>query len=387
MKVKKQTQTFGTELAFLKQHLDVVVLAGQNDEAQVLVAPQLQGRVLTSTAAGARGLSFGWINRRLIAAKKIAPHINAYGGEDRFWLGPEGGQFSIFFKKGAPFDLDHWFTPAAFDTEAFTLVSRAGHQAQMTKDMRLVNYHGASFSLRVDRQITVWERAAAGRALNVQPPDTVQVVAYESLNKITNTGPGAWTKASGLLSIWILGMFQPSPATTIVIPFKAGPEKKLGKIVNDTYFGKVPAERLAVGDQALFFKGDGQYRSKIGLAPQRAQPALGSYDALNQVLTIVQYTKPAGIRDYVNSMWEMQKEPYRGDTVNSYNDGPAKPGAKPFGPFYELETSSPAAALAPQQSLEHAHRTFHWQGPEEDLAPISRAVLGVSPAEIKQALD
>jgi hypothetical protein len=27
------------------------------------------------------------------------PHINVFGGEDRFWLGPEGGQFSIFFAK------------------------------------------------------------------------------------------------------------------------------------------------------------------------------------------------------------------------------------------------------------------------------------------------
>ena len=40
-------------------------------------------------------------------------------GEDRFWLGPEGGQFALFFKKGDPFDLDHWQTPAMMDTEPF----------------------------------------------------------------------------------------------------------------------------------------------------------------------------------------------------------------------------------------------------------------------------
>ena len=27
-------------------------------------------------------------------------HVNVFGGEDRFWLGPEGGQYSIFFVKG-----------------------------------------------------------------------------------------------------------------------------------------------------------------------------------------------------------------------------------------------------------------------------------------------
>ena len=46
---------------------------------------------------------------------------------------------------------------------------------------------------------------------------------------------------------------------------------------------------------------------------------------------------------------------------------PPAPGAKPLGPFYELETSSPAAALPPGQHLRHVHRTFHLQGRPADL--------------------
>jgi hypothetical protein len=57
-----------------------------------------------------------------------------------------------------------------------------------------------------------------------------------------------------------------------------------------------------------------------------------------------------------------------------------------MGPFYELETSSPAAALAPGQSILHVHRTYHFQGPESKLDPIARATLGVSISEIKSAL-
>ena len=56
---------------------------------------------MTSTAGGDAGQSFGWINRELIASGKMQPHMNVFGGEDRFWMGPEGGQFSIFFAKGA----------------------------------------------------------------------------------------------------------------------------------------------------------------------------------------------------------------------------------------------------------------------------------------------
>jgi hypothetical protein len=70
--------------------------------------------------------------------------------------------------------------------------------------------------------------------------------------------------------------------------------------------------------------------------------------------------------------------------VNSYNDGPAAPGAKPLGPFYELESSSPAAALAPGEALAHVHTTMHFQGPDKALDAIARRVLGVGLEEIEK---
>ena len=54
---------------------------------------------MTSSSDGENGLSYGWINHDLIGSGEIKKQINAVGGEERFWLGPEGGQFSIFFKK------------------------------------------------------------------------------------------------------------------------------------------------------------------------------------------------------------------------------------------------------------------------------------------------
>ena len=380
-------KTFGDDLEFLKKSTEVVVLSDAEGEGQVAVLPKLQGRVMTSTAEGTEGLSFGWINRALVASGKTVEHMNTYGGEDRFWIGPEGGQFSVFFKQGVPFDLEHWFTPAPVDTEPFELVTQSANSALLRKDMRLENYSRTTFELRVDREVRVLEPYEAGDRLGVLAGDDVKMVAYESVNKITNTGEKAWEKETGLLSIWILGMFNPSPATTVVVPFEAGPENQLGPIVNDAYFGKVPADRLVVKDGVLFFRGDGQYRSKIGLSPQRARPVLGSYDAVNKVLTIVQYNKPAEAFDYVNSMWELQDEPYKGDVVNSYNDGPPEPGAKPLGPFYELETSSAAAALNPGATISHVHRTFHLQGPEKDLDAIAKTVLGVTIEQIKSAFS
>jgi hypothetical protein len=379
-------QAFNGDVAFLQKHTDVVVLMDQSGQGRVAVLPKMQGRVMTTTAAGPNGYSFGWINRELVAAGKPAQHMNAYGGEDRFWLGPEGGQFSIFFDKGVPFDLEHWYTPAPVDTEAWDLVSKSGQAAVLRKTMQVKNYSGTVFDLRAEREVRVLERDAALKSLSATAGADVKMVAYESNNKVVNLGKEPWKRETGLLSIWILGMFNPSPEITIVVPFVAGPEDQLGPVANDTYFGKVPADRLAVKDGVLFFSGDGKYRSKIGLSPRRAKTVLGSYDAVNGVLTVVQYNKPEGVQDYVNSMWQIQDQPYRGDVVNSYNDGPPAPGTKPLGPFYELETSSPAAALAPGQSILHTHRTVHFAGSEAQLDPIAKTTLGVTIAQIKSAL-
>jgi hypothetical protein len=352
----------------------------------VAVVPAMQGRIMTSTASGPDGISFGWINRELIASRKFVEHINVFGGEDRFWLGPEGGQFSIFFAKGVPFDLEHWFTPASIDTEPFETVSKKKDRVSFERNLTVTNYSGFVFDVKVKRNVNLLSPAQAWRKLGLSSLEDVQLVAFESENRISNAGKQPWKMDTGLLSVWILGMFTPSPETTIVIPINAGPESKLGKPVNADYFGKVPPERLVVKDNVVFFSADGKYRSKIGINPLRAKPIMGSYDAGNKVLTLVQYTLPKGQTNYVNSMWELQKNPYGGDALNSYNDGPPAPGAKPLGPFYELESSSPAAALKPGQSLEHVHRTVHFQGSETALDKIAQAALGTGLKEITSAL-
>ncbi|MCP4212712.1 MAG: hypothetical protein GY764_14745 [Halieaceae bacterium] len=62
-------------------------------------------------------------------------------------------------------------------------------------------------------------------------------------------------------------MFQPSPTTTVFIPYQQGPENVLGAVVNADYFGAVPPERLMVRDGVIYFKTDGRERGKIGVTP------------------------------------------------------------------------------------------------------------------------
>jgi hypothetical protein len=385
MNANAHAASFGDDLSFLQKHTSVVVLSDATGQAQVAVVPAWQGRVMTSTAGGPKGTSYGWVNRDLIASGKIEPHINVFGGEDRFWLGPEGGQFSIFFAKGAAFDLAHWLTPAAIDTERFAVVSQSAGHVICRHAIELTNYSGTRLQLDATREVRLLRAADALATRNLKLPPGVSAVAFESVNTIKNTGKAAWRKDTGLLSIWILGMFNASPSATVVVPFAPGPETTFGPVVNDTYFGKVPSDRLVVKDGVVYFRADADYRSKIGFPPRRARPLLGSYDAASKTLTLVSFTLPAGATDYVNSMWEIQKEPFAGDVINSYNDGAPAPGAKQLGRFFELETSSPALALAAGASASHTHQTIHLQGDEARLDALARTALGVSLQQIKQA--
>ncbi|UCE21166.1 MAG: hypothetical protein JSV46_02725, partial [Candidatus Aminicenantes bacterium] len=229
---KNATPTFGDDLAFLKKYTKAFVLSDESGQKQVAVVPEYQARVMTSTANGEAGISFGWVNRDLISSGQIQPHINVYGGEDRFWLGPEGGQYSIFFKKGDPFDLDHWQTPSWIDTEPYDVVSQSQDRAAFSRTFQLTNYSGTQLDLEVRREIRLLSDADVERELGLTMNPAVKSVAFETVNEIKNTGSNPWKKETGLLSIWILGMFNASPATTVVIPFVEGDEKELGPIVN-----------------------------------------------------------------------------------------------------------------------------------------------------------
>jgi len=375
------TKQYGFNRDFLKKHITVVEL--KNGSSAITLVPSWQARVMTSTAEGDSGFSFGWINRDLISSGKLLPHINAFGGEERLWLGPEGGQFSLFFSGGKPFTYENWQTPAFLDTTPFQLISSTDSTALFVNDIATQNYSGTSFKFRIEREITILSGNEINKLISVDIKG-LKHVAYCSDNKLINKGEISWKKETGLLSIWMLGMFNPSPAIIIVIPVKTGDDKLLGPMVNDTYFGKISDQRLKASGNHIFFKADGKSRGKIGIPPVRATGVMGSWDSENKILTLLICRLPEGKKDYVNSSWQIQENPYTGDALNSYNDGPLEDGSQ-MGPFYELETSSPAADLKPGESLNHVQFTIHLMGDTSKLDEISRSVLGVRLNEIGSA--
>jgi hypothetical protein len=370
--------TYGYDLKVLKDHTKSFEL--KNGNSRIIVSPEYQGRVMTSSSEGEAGLSYGWINHDLIASGEVMKGINPVGGEERFWLGPEGGQFSIFFKAGSTFDFSEWQTPPAVDTESYDLVSLSETHAEFSKSIQIKNYSNFQFEFDVNRKITLLNNKELKSEFGIVFQEGVKSVGYQSVNQLKNTGSVEWKKETGLLSIWLLGMFNPSPELTIVVPYKTDVESDY--IVKDDYFGKVPEDRLLVKDGFVFFKGDGKQRGKLGIPPQRALPILGSYDAQNKLLTVVKCEVPEGVSDYVNSAWEMQDFPYKGDAINSYNDGPLEDGSQ-LGPFYEMETSSPALALKSGEIATYKQSTVHFQGTDEELNSLCQQIFSITLEEIK----
>jgi hypothetical protein len=385
-KLPNTPSNFGEDITFLKKYTEVVVL--RQGDAAVAVAPAYQGRVMTSSATGDTGTSYGWLNYKLIqqgvlkgeaAAGKLESKIHVFGGEERFWLGPEGGQFGIFFVSGAKFDFDHWKTPPPIDTEPFTVVSSDKNRAVFSASFSVANQSGTTFDLAVERTVRMLGAEQLSKSLGVKVSTDLPFVAYETSNRLTNRGKRKWDSPSGLLSVWILGMYKPSPSTVMAIPFR---ENAAGPTVNDAYFGKIAADRLKIGKGVVFFKGDGASRGKIGIPPPRATGFAGSYSPDLRCLTIVRCDPTPAKGKYVNSMWEQQKDPYAGDLINAYNDGSPAPGQPPLGPFYELETSSPGAELASGESLTHRQITVHFTGEPKHMDPLASQTLGVSLKEI-----
>lgn len=372
--------TYGYDAGYLaSKGIPTIELKSEDGQARVLLAPTLQGRVMTSTTRGEKGPSFGWLNYKALADGFVNPQFNPFGGEERFWIGPEGGPFSWFFKPGEEQVYANWNVPALLDTEAYDVESASDTEAVFVKEQTLRNASGKEFNIGLRRVVTILEKAGTEELLGLDIPEGVRVVAYRTENSLINRGTTAWTKETGMPSVWILGMYPPTPTTTVFIPYNEDHE---GKIVNDEYFGKVPADRLQVGDGLIRFKIDGKYRSKIGLPAGSAKDICGSYDPEAGVLNILKYTIPEGECDYVNSQWGPQDDPYHGDVINSYNDGPTDTGTI-MGPFYEIETSSPAAPLQPGQTLTHTQYTLHLQGPAPILESIFNRIFLTKDMKLK----
>ena len=375
-------KTFGEDLEFLNQHLETVVLRNGEDAA-VVVVPEYQGRTMISTNAGDQGNSFGFVNYGAVESDVIDPQLNLYGGEDRLWVSPEGGQNSIFFEPGAEMSFANWRTPAELDSEPFSVQTKTDSSVSMTKDALFTNWSGTKFKVQMDRTVVLLDSASAGQKLGADF-SKVKLVAHESHNTLINRGEVAWEPETGLIGLWLICMSKPGAKATLFVPFNLNSDESPSDsdIVTANYFGDLDDSRLKVDreNKIVYFLGDGHLRSKLGLNFARVKSTMGSWDEDRQVLSIVNFNLPesAPANGYNNNLWEMQDEPYAGDVINCYNDGVNDSGSGMVeGGFYEMETVSPALALAPGEGYTHIQRTLRMEGDRAELSAITKSLFGI----------
>ncbi len=373
--------TYAYDSAFLAKYDSTFIeLKDESGSARVLISPYWQGRVMTSTSTGPEGSSYGWINYDLLASGKKKKQFNPVGGEERLWLGPEGGQFSIYFPRGDTFKIEKWQVPGPLDTVPFKAQVGSGAQALFAAEANFTNHSGFDFYTFIERRVRLLRAPETESIIGAKVPQGVQVIAYETHNRLENKSAITWKKETGLLSIWLLGMMTPTDSTMVIIPFQ--PKANADSLINTSYFGSIPPDRLTIKDSVLFFKCDGRYRSKIGLPPSIAKTMAASFDFSRNILTLIIFPlNEDGL--YVNSKWEIQKDPYSGDVVNSYNDGPLANGEQ-LGPFYELESSSSVKELKRGESFSYIQVTCHFEGDYEGLNELSKKILGVDLGEINK---
>lgn len=385
MEINYEKGTFGYDLKYLSEKDSLIVLKSDDEKAQVILSAKYQAKVFTSTANGPEGRSHGFVNYKFFEAGIVDEHMNGFGGENRLWLGPEGGQYSIFFEPGKEQVYDNWHTPKGIDIAAWEVKDASTKSAKFIKEMKLQNYLGHNLHVAVERTVSLITDSEIATSLGIVMPKNVHAVAYATENMITNQNDYEWTPETGTVCIWMLDMFIPSDSAVTIVPYRTGDESDLGRVVTSDYFGEIPAERLIDENGILYFKTDGKSRGKLGMNAKRTTSIAGNYDPISQRLTLVTFNAdPEAI--YLNQEWNPERNPLTGDALNAYNDGPLEDGSI-MGPFLELESSSPAAFLKPGESRSHQHNVYHFVGNEADLSPIAEELLGVDLGKVKNIFN
>ncbi|WP_291959307.1 DUF6786 family protein [Maribacter sp.] len=359
--------TFGSDLEILNTIDDLHVLKSEN--SMIAVSGELQGRVFTSSSNGLNGKSYGWFNRKSITDHSFKNRFGNLGGEDRMWFGPQYGKFNVFFEPGLTFEDKNSRIAPDLDTLLFETKKKTHKEIISKGRMHIKNYQNYVFNIDVERKVSILNKHEIEQNLNISIDDEVTYVGFESVTKMTNIGTNKWSKNTGLLSIWILGCMVPTKNTVAMIPVKG----HLDEVTN--YFTPLDDSRIKIKECMVYYKADANYLNKIGILPQNTIPVFGSYSPELNVLTLIEFTFENN-EHYVNSKREDNQDPYAGDVINIFNDGVTST-AGPFGPFYELETSSSAQELEAGKNMVHISKTYHFEGKKEYLDKISYKVLGV----------
>lgn len=345
---------------------------GAGDGTRLLVAPALAGRVLTSVFRD--GTEAAWLDRRAIAAGYGTPaRFHNFGGQDRIWLGPEGGPFGYFFAPGAKCEPDAWRAPRLIDRGSWRLLTRDRLGARMRLEGTIVDASGGRMRVRIVRDVRALGRADVEERLGARLPRSVESAGSESSQVLTRLSAAPLPPRPALPQLWVLGQFPCGPRAVVFAPLRAGARSAV-KPFEDRYFGPPGPRRILYtagdgGPPCVLFRADGRLRSKFGVPVRHSSGIAGAFDPQRELLTIVRFdVHPAA--PYGSFLWSPRARELRGgDVFQSYNSGD--------GTCFELESVAPASPEAGSKARAHRHATLFLRGNPRVLRNFLRERLRI----------
>jgi len=360
---------------------EAIILEAQGSPAGVLISPGLVGRVMCSAFDRNAGPANAWVNKSAVQKGKVDPVFNNFGGEERFWLAPEGGPFGLQFgKKESKFE-NYCVQPGMSSLE-YRASALDKKSVLMEADMTLENYSGTRFNLHVERRISLLESCPYAQA----SAGAIELAAFESCNTVQNIGPKSWTREGGTIAMWCLGQFLEHPHLSVIVPVRPSRDAISLPPTVDEYFkdfcinGEFPSNRRTNFDSFVLLKADARVRGKVGVKKERAAGRLGSYDSETYTLIIADHDFYPEL-DYATGYWRNYKDALDGDALSVYIDGPERAGGS-LGMSYELETLSPALFLRTGEKFTYRNRTFQMRGDPQDINTICQRFLGPSLSQV-----
>lgn len=347
-------QDYRDSFTFLKLHTDVVELAEDHGEGRVLVAPDLAGRIMTSTAKGFDGESLGWINRPAIVSSQADAFPHA-GGEQWLCLNGEASRES-------PFEV----------------VDLTESSVRLGRRLTLAGPQDAPLGAAVERSVRLLPRDQLRTILGAAPPRGMTLMGYETRDTLMPGAPSPQQDPAPDWSLTLVHCFGGADDAAVLLPYGGDESDGPVPVRPAGQQNDVPGDRLCVTDACVLFRGDGRRGGRIGIGPSRTCGRIGRIDLSLGVLTVISFDVTPDAR-YARAAPPGATDPWQAPVAAaSCNHGG---GAERF---YTLETAAPVHVPARDGMRGHTQTTIHCQGSEKMLDALLQSLFRVGIRDVAQ---
>lgn len=331
---------------------------------QIIITPALSARLLGASIDGMLDENLMWVDETIMNNTYFQkkPYFWNAGGL-RTWIAPE----DLFFVN-ADKNPDSWFVPQSLDPILFTIVSRNTSLVEFEAEIDLPANIGKTYNLTLKRRIALLTEVP----FEIGPLSPgVEFMGIEKTHSITNRSDNVIGVDLPYVCLWSLLQIKPSGTTLVPLKEGADPQSAYRE-----YFNPL-GDRLAISNNIISIKIDGEYRCKIGVRPEAAGKGLAYLrdNGNNRGVLFVKLfpIDPNGI--YVDKPWG--KESNYGDVIELYNDDGK------MGGFTEIECHGPALKLGKGDTQSHTLQLLMFRGLLPDLKKIGSSLLGADISKAK----